>query len=57
MKTLPVILALEEYPVQIMEILGVGNVIHVNRLCVIWMMRDLFLSLNYFSGNHRGTGR
>lgn len=53
MKTLPVILAWEEYPVQIMKILGVGNVIHANRLCKC----DLFLSLNYFSGNHGGMGK
>lgn len=48
-----VILAPDKYPVQIIKMLGVGDVVHVNRLCEY----DLYVSLSYFSGYHWGMGR
>lgn len=48
-----VILVSGKYPVQITKVLGVENVVHVNRLCKC----DLYVSLNYCSGYHWGVGR
>lgn len=50
---LSVVLASDKYPVQIIKMLGVQNVVHVNRLCKY----DLYVPLNYFSGYHWGMER